>query len=295
MENPPLSKVKKISKKSGCFGVSRGINVQPVQLITQYLTWFRSGNPSAGTMKLRASHLSTLLESHPDLLAVSEDDLMTYLQSHKWKPQTRKSHRSTLRSFYGWAHRQGLIDSDPSAQLRAIRTPISRPRPAPETHVKRAIMGADDTELVLVLLAGYAGLRRAEIATLRQSDVMGDHLHVTGKGGRQRRIPIHPLLAEPLARQMRRHRGSQWVFPSRLQPGLDRPVSGDWVSKTLKRLLGGELTAHTLRHRFATKAYQGSKDIRAVQELLGHSSPATTAVYTLIEDDALAAAVASVA
>jgi integrase/recombinase XerD len=76
---------------------------------------------------------------------------------------------------------------------------------------------------------------------------------------------------------------------------LDRPVSGDWVSKTLKRLLGGELTAHTLRHRFATKAYQGSKDIRAVQELLGHSSPATTAVYTLIEDDALAAAVASVA
>jgi site-specific recombinase XerC len=50
-----------------------------------------------------------------------------------------------------------------------------------------------------------------------------------------------------------------------------------------------------LRHRFATKAYQGSKDIRAVQELLGHSSPATTAVYTLIEDDDLAAAVAMIA
>ena len=246
-------------------------------------------------MKLRASHLSTLLKSHPDLLAVTEDDLMTYLQAHKWKPQTRKSHRSTLRSFYGWAYRQRLIDSDPSAQLRAIRTPVSRPRPAPETHVKRAIMAANDTELVLVLLAGYAGLRRMEIATLKQSDVIGDQLHVTGKGGRERRIPIHPVLADPLARQLRRHRGSQWVFPSRLQPGLDRPVSGDWVSKTLKRLLGGELTAHTLRHRFATKAYQGSKDIRAVQELLGHSSPATTAVYTLIEDDDLAAAVAMIA
>jgi integrase len=269
--------------------------MEPVQLITNYLTWFRSGNPSGGTIKLRASHLSTLLESHPDLLAVTEDDLMAYLQAHKWQPQTRKSHRSTLRSFYGWAYRQRLIDSDPSAQLRAIRTPVSRPRPAPETHVKRAIMAANDTELVLVLLAGYAGLRRMEIATLKQSDVIGDQLHVTGKGGRQRRIPIHPVLADPLARQLRRHKGSQWVFPSRLQPGLDRPVSGDWVSKTLKRLLGGELTAHTLRHRFATKAYQGSKDIRAVQELLGHSSPATTAVYTLIEDDDLAAAVAMIA
>jgi integrase len=246
-------------------------------------------------MKLRASHLSTLLESHPDLLAVTEDDLIAYLQGHKWKPQTRKSHRSTLRSFYGWAYRQRLIDSDPSAQLRAIRTPVSRPRPAPETHVKRAIMAANDTELVLVLLAGYAGLRRMEIATLKKSDVIGNHLHVTGKGGRQRRIPMHDSLIDPLARQMRRHPESAYVFPSRLQPWDDRPVSGDWVSKTLKRLLGGELTAHTLRHRFATKAYQGTKDLLAVQELMGHSSPATTHVYTLIEDDALAAAVAMIA
>jgi integrase len=269
--------------------------MHPVQLVSDYLKWFQTGNPSGGTIKLRASHLSTLLESYPDLLSVSEDDLISYLRSHNWKPQTRKSHRSTLRSFYGWAHRRGLISVDPSAQLRAVRTPISRPRPAPETHVRRAIKKADDTELVLVLLAGYAGLRRMEIATLKQCDVIGDHLHVTGKGGRQRRIPIHPVLNDPLTQQMRRHRESRWVFPSRLQPRLDRPVSGDWVSKTLKRLLGGELTAHTLRHRFATKAYQGSKDIRAVQELLGHSSPATTAVYTLIEDDALTAAVASVA
>jgi site-specific recombinase XerD len=52
---------------------------------------------------------------------------------------------------------------------------------------------------------------------------------------------------------------------------------------------------HTLRHRFATKAYQGSHDLRAVQELLGHSSPQTTQRYTLVETDALNAAVLSVA
>ena len=265
------------------------------QVITDYLTWFASGGPAGGTIKCRASHITTLMKSHPDLLAVTEDDLIAHLGAHKWAPQTRKSHRSTLRSFYGWAYRNKLIDSDPAAELRAIRPPISRPRPTPEGHLKRAMMLANDTELVLVLLAAYAGLRRSEIANLKQADVIGDQLHITGKGGRQRRIPVHPLIVDPLGRQLRRHKNSAWVFPSRLQPWDDRPVSGDWVSKTLKRLLGGELTAHTLRHRFATKAYQGSKDIRAVQELLGHSSPATTAVYTLIEDDALAAAVSMIA
>jgi integrase len=292
--------MKIVQESTPVSGVSRGEYVpddhirDSQKLLGQYLTWFASGNPSAGTIKIRRSHIETLMGHFPDLTTVTEDDLIAHLSKASWLPQTRKSHRSSVRSFYGWAYRYGYITPDPSLNLRPVRTPVTRPRPAPETNVKRAIMQANPTELVLVLLAGYAGLRRQEIAELRQADVT-DCLHVTGKGGRQRRIPIHPVLAEPLRAQMARHRHSQWVFPSRLQPELDRPVSGDWVSKTLKRLLGGELTAHTLRHRFATKAYQGSKDIRAVQELLGHSSPATTAVYTLIEDDALAAAVASVA
>jgi integrase len=300
VENQPFvyaANHKKISAGAGRVAPDfvQGDMLPALQAISDYLAWFSSGAPAGGTIRLRASHITTLLKTHPDILAVTQDDLIAYLGAHKWAPQTRKSHRSSLRSFYGWAYRNKLIDSDPAAELRAIRPPISRPRPTPEGHVKRAMMLATDTELVLVLLAGYAGLRRSEIANLRQDDVIGDQMHITGKGGRQRRIPIHPLLVDPLGRQMRRHKDSAWVFPSRLQPWCDRPVSGDWVSKTLKRLLGGELTAHTLRHRFATKAYQGSKDIRAVQELLGHSSPATTAVYTLIEDDALAAAVSMIA
>lgn len=282
-------------KVSESFGVSRGDNMHSTRIIKEYLSWFSTGQPSAGTLKVRANHLAALASKHPNLLAVTSEDLQHHLNNPAWAQQTKKSHRSTLRSFYGWAYRYELIAKDPSADLRPIKIPVGRPRPAPEANVEQAISDADPTEQVMVLLAAYAGLRRNEIATLRQSDVEGNRLRVTGKGGRTRLVPIHPKLVEPLAAQLRRERSNEWVFPSPIKYSHDRHVSPDYVSKTLKRLLGGELTAHTLRHRFATKAYQGSKDIRAVQELLGHSSPSTTAIYTLVEDDQLATAVGLIA
>jgi site-specific recombinase XerD len=282
-------------KKIKSIGVSGDMEVNAVTLINEYLAWFSTGQPSHGTLKVRSNHLAALAAKHPDLLAVTGEDLQRHLGNPHWAQQTKKSHRSTLRSFYGWAYRYEYIAKDPSADLRPIKIPVGRPRPAPEANVEAAIANATATDQVMVLLAAYAGLRRNEIATLRQSNVEGNRLRVTGKGGRTRLVPIHPKLAEPLAQQLQRAKGHEWVFPSPVKYNCERHISPDYVSKTLKRLLGGELTAHTLRHRFATKAYQGTKDIRAVQELLGHSSPSTTAIYTLVEDDQLASAVGMIA
>jgi integrase/recombinase XerC len=283
-----------IVKKSSDVGVS-GECLSAVQVISDYLAWFSTGQPSHGTLKVRSNHLAALAAKHPDLFAVTSEDLQRHLNNPNWAQQTKKSHRSTLRSFYGWAYRYELIAKDPSADLRPIKIPVGRPRPAPEANVEAAIANASPTDQVMVLLAAYAGLRRNEIATLRQSEVEGNRLRVTGKGGRTRLVPIHPKLVEPLTQQLDRAKDHEWVFPSPVKYNCERHISPDYVSKTLKRLLGGELTAHTLRHRFATKAYQGTKDIRAVQELLGHSSPSTTAIYTLIEDDQLASAVGMIA
>ena len=282
-------------KKSFSIGVSGDVDLHPVQLINEYLAWFSTGQPSHGTLKVRATHLAALAAKHPNLMAVTSEDLQRHLNNPDWAQQTKKSHRSTLRSFYGWAYRYEHIAKDPSADLRPIKIPVGRPRPAPEANVEAAIANASASDQVMVLLAAYAGLRRNEIATLRQSNVEGNRLRVTGKGGRTRLVPIHPKLDEPLAQQLERAKGHEWVFPSPVKYNHERHISADYVGKTLKRLLGGELTAHTLRHRFATKAYQGSKDIRAVQELLGHSSPSTTAIYTLVEDDQLATAVGLIA
>ena len=136
----------------------------------------------------------------------------------------------------------------------------------------------------MILLAAYAGLRRAEVAAVHSRDIEGTSLRVVGKGGRVRVIPLHPALEEAL------NGLDGYVFPGRLQGH----VSADNVGKTLSRLLGPGWTAHTLRHRFASRAYAAERDIRAVQELLGHSKLETTQLYTAIPDGALRTAVLAV-
>jgi integrase len=226
------------------------------------------------------------------LTTMTEDDLVAFIGNPNWGPETRKSVRSTIRGFYAWAHRRGLIDENPAAYLRPIRVPVGRPRPVPEDMMRTALDNCDgDEQTLMVLLASYAGLRVSEICGLRTDAITPYGLRVTGKGSKTRFIPVHPLILAPLSALIARVSGD-WVFPS---PVRDGHVGYDYVYKRIKAVLPRGFTPHQLRHRFATQAYRGTKDLRAVQELLGHSSPATTMRYTLIENDALAAAVASVA
>ena len=65
------------------------------------------------------------------------------------------------------------------------------------------------------------------------------------------------------------------------------PITPAHLGTLIAKALPGDWTAHTLRHRFATRAYQAERDLRAVQELLGHVSPVTTAIYTKVGNDAM--------
>lgn len=138
----------------------------------------------------------------------------------------------------------------------------------------------------MVRLAAHAGLRCCEICRVHRDDVAqtaaGYTLRVHGKGRKIRVIPITRALAlEILA-------ASGYLFPGQ----IDGHLSPAYVSKLVSRALPEGWTAHTLRHRFASRAFIGTgKDIRAVQELLGHASVATTQIYTAVEDDVMRAGV----
>ena len=135
--------------------------------------------------------------------------------------------------------------------------------------------------------AAFCGLRRGEIAGVRAEDVeddlVGHSLRVTGKGGHVRMVPLPDYLAVAI-----RGRGPGWIFPS---PSLPASLTPAHVGKVISRLLPDGWTCHTLRHRCATVAYRSDHDLRAVQELLGHAKPETTARYTQVEDDSIRAAV----
>jgi integrase len=244
-----------------------------------------------GSIKQKAHYLRRLDAVVP-LLSATEDDLVAWLANKAWGPDARKSARSAIRGFYAWAHRRGLIDENPAMYLRAIRVPSGRPRPVPEDAVHLALAKCDTSEQTLMVkLAAYAGLRVSEIAGLRTDGVTSSGLRVLGKGGKTRIVPIHPVVLGSLLEHTMAVPGP-WVFPSPVTSGH---VGYDYVYKRIKAVLPPGFTPHQLRHRFATQAYKGTQDLRAVQELLGHSSPNTTVRYTLIEDDALTAAVCAVA
>jgi integrase/recombinase XerC len=80
-----------------------------------------------------------------------------------------------------------------------------------------------------------------------------------------------------------------WLFPG----DENGHLSPRWVGKLMAGALPDHWTAHTLRHRFATRAYRGSRNLRAVQVLLGHSSVATTERYTAVDNDEIRAAMLS--
>lgn len=252
-----------------------------------WLTHLRAGGASAASLKLRRSYLTRLAGQHPaGPAAVTSDQLAAFMARPGWSPETRKSARSTIRGFYAWAHDTGIVAVDPSLRLPAVHVPAGAPRPAPMAVVERAWMVGTDRDRLMVACALLAGLRRAEIAAVHTRDITetsdGPSLRVRGKGGRVRVVPLHPLLARLLA-----DAPAGFVFPGR----IDGHLSPAHVGKRLIRLLGQGWTAHTLRHAFATRAYATEHDLRAVQQLLGHSTPTTTARYTAVPDGSLRRAV----
>lgn len=160
------------------------------------------------------------------------------------------------------------------------------PRPTPEDVWDAAQAVADPRTSVMLQLAAVA-LRRAEVAVVSTDDLIteGPRLLVHGKGNKRRVIPITDKLATIIAAGPAGHTPGA---PTKgyLFPGNDNGhLSPRWVGTLCSEVLPGIWTMHTLRHRAATRAYEGTQDIIAVQQLLGHDSVATTQMYTLVEED----------
>ena len=219
-------------------------------------------------------------------MTATTSDVVSWLEQPKWKPATRSSVRASLRSFYKWAHGEGLRADDPTTRTRPVKLPDRTIKEAPMEAIEAALGRAEPLDRLAIGLAAFGGLRRAEIARLHAGDIDLDRgmLTVLGKGSKTRFVPIHPRLRPGLVDAVER---GGYVFPE----GGDGMKGVERMGKRLSRLLPGKWTAHSLRHAFASNVYRSSKDIRAVQQLLGHSSISTTEIYTRISEDDLRAAV----
>ncbi|SDU50334.1 tyrosine-type recombinase/integrase [Gordonia westfalica] len=253
--------------------------------IQDYESELIAGNLTAQTRALRVYHLRRFAADHPlsPLGTITRTDLIAWLAAHDWSAETRRSYRASLRRFFAWAHACGRVAVDPAATLPAIRPPRALPRPTPDVVLAAGLAGADERVRLMLELIDACGLRRGEVCRIHSRDVVPDlvgySLRIQGKGGNVRIVPVPARLARQIID------AAGWVFPGAIEGHLSPRRVGELVAEALP----DGWTAHTLRHRFATRAYSVSHDLRAVQELLGHAKPETTAIYTMIQPDRLRA------
>ncbi len=207
-----------------------------------------------------------------------------------------------IRTFYRWAVSAGRVGSDPSLLLGRPKVVNRLPtvlRPKEADGLAEAPSGSEDDDplqraialrdrAVLELLYG-SGLRVGEVATLTldRIDVRTGRVLVLGKGSKEREVPISEYAADALTAYLRDGRsamsseGSRTLFFNRRRkPFSERDIRSMVERYGATLLPGRRVTPHTLRHSFATHLLEGGADIRAVQELLGHASVATTQRYT---------------
>jgi site-specific recombinase XerD len=237
-----------------------------------------------------------MVEDHYGVEAhlLGTDELTAYLDTRQLGPRARYSWISTLHVFYEWAviHYPHRVPVDPTLPMERPRLKTGLPRPIPDADLEGAVAAADWPVRPWLVLGGWAGLRCMEIAGLRTEHVLTDQrvLLIVGKGGRERLVPIHPRVEEVLPRGGKP--GPLW----RREDGC--PFTAGQVSRRLGdhfRELGMGWTAHQLRHRFGTRVHQASGDLLVTQNLLGHASPTTTAIYAAFSTERAAEAVNRVA
>lgn len=250
--------------------------------ISDWVVWLAASGASPATRRLRRAHLryTARILGVPTPGDVTTAQLIEVIGAEGRSLEYRRSLRSSLVVFYGWALTSGLVESNPAAGLPKIRAASAHPKPATDDVWEYLQQHADERTLLMARLACEAGLRRAEVAKVHSRDLLsgvdGAELIVHGKGGKQRIVPITPSLAAAIRAAAPRDSG--YLFPGQ----IDGHISPDRVGHLVSRAMPPGWSMHKLRHRYATRGYAGTGNLRAVQEALGHASVATTQRYTAV-------------
>lgn len=207
---------------------------------------------------------------------------------------------SAWRQYCGWLVQSGMMDNDPTFNLKAPRLPERLPKALPQEELNHMLDSApaDDGLAVrdhaLFELMYGSGLRLSEIHGLDLGDVLLDEgwVSVTGKGRKERQVPLSGKSVEALRAYLSERvaaDGETALFTGKNGTRLgQRQIQKRLQAWAVRQGSGQHVSPHMMRHSYASHLLQSSRDIRAVQELLGHSNLSTTQIYTKLDFDHLA-------
>ncbi len=227
-------------------------------------------------------------------------DYLGHLRKLGLKRGTVARKLTAIRQIYKFLLREDLTDTDPTANVDGPRLSKRLPEVLSEEQCMRLLQvpdvstpkGLRDAAMITLLYA--TGLRVSELVNLdiHALNVEEQLVRVKGKGGKERLVPVAPAALELVSRYMTtaraefdKHGNTSAIFLTR----LGRPFTRAGFWKMLKQHaaaagLPNTVSPHTLRHSFATHLLHGGADLRAIQEMLGHSSLSVTETYTHVSD-----------
>jgi len=232
------------------------------------------------------------------------EDFVADLARRGLSRSTRSRRLAAIRGYHRFLLVEGLSDEDPTATIEAPKRPRSLPKALTIERVERLIeapdrstpLGVRDTAILEFLYATGARATEAVSVGLTDIDLEGATVIVTGKGNKQRLIPLGrhakaaierylPIRMELISERER----SDVLFVNARGRALTRQGLWDIVKRNGRRagIEEATLSPHVLRHSAATHMVEGGADLRTVQEMLGHASISTTQVYTLVSPEHL--------
>ncbi len=243
------------------------------------------------------------------LAALETKDFRAFLAERRNEglaPPSIKLELSAIKTFYKFLRKRADIDNDAIAIMRGPKAKERLPRPVNEADAHALIDAAQTMkttskkqnweqarDAALMTLLYGCGLRISEALSLRWGDApLEDALRIKGKGAKTRLVPVVPAAREAIDAYAALcpyggEAGDPLFFSTR-----GKPLSATLAQRTMAKLrvalgLPDSATPHALRHAFATHLLSAGGDLRAIQELLGHSSLAATQRYTKIDRDSL--------
>lgn len=222
---------------------------------------------------------------------------LAHLRTKPYLAKTLTRKLSSLRSFFKFLHREGLIKSNPAVLLMSPKREKRLPKFLTEDEATQFVeapmadnvMGKRDRAILETLYS--TGIRVSELVGLNvdQVDLIGSIVKVAGKGKKERLVPIGTKAVDAIRDYVEsRAKASSILFLNKNGTRLSARSVGTIVHKYIKLISAShDISPHVLRHTFATHLLNRGADLRSVQELLGHVHLSTTQIYTHVTTDRL--------
>lgn len=271
--------------------VEGGLSVNTLEAYRRDLLKFQSYLARSGTVPLQRVTPSTLT----GFLCSLKDAQLSHASSARCL--------SAVRGWLRFLRQEHIIEENPSVGMVSVRRGVRLPKTLSQAEVTALLdlptlpTSEDLRDRAMVELLYAAGLRVSELITTELTHLNREvgYLRVTGKGNKQRLVPMGDVAKRVLGQyldearaQLLKRRTSRFVFVTRRGTALTRQAFWKLLRRRAQRAgMTRAISPHVLRHSFATHLLEGGADLRSVQAMLGHATIATTQIYTHVERERL--------